>query len=170
MMGLDAALAKDPFLDGGRVDALGSSYGGYMNNWIAGHTDRFKCLAVHYGDLDERMAYYDTEELWFPEWENGGTPRTATDGFGKHNPIDCVKNGKTPTLGIGTSIFNSSAAEGRGGLVPASHVRASAPAVRGIRGNREPGRRREAERGPGWRVEPRRQDGRGCGGGRGLRL
>ena len=51
-----------------------------------------------------------------------------------------------------------------GGLGPASHVRASAPAVRGIRRNREPGRRREAERGPGWRIESRRQDGRGCGG------
>ena len=74
MKGLDAALAKYPFLDGDRVGALGASYGGYMINWIAGQTDRFKCLVVHDGNLDERMAYYDTEELWFPEWEHGGTP------------------------------------------------------------------------------------------------
>ncbi len=99
MKGLDFALGKYPFLDGGRVGALGASYGGYMINWIAGQTDRFKCLVVHDGNLDERMAYYDTEELWFPEWENGGTPWTAKS-FGHHNPIDYVKNWKTPTLVI----------------------------------------------------------------------
>ena len=99
MKGLDFALGKYPFLDGGRVGALGASYGGYMINWIAGQTDRFKCLVVHDGNLDERMAYYDTEELWFPEWENGGTPWTAKN-FGHHNPIDYVKNWKTPTLVI----------------------------------------------------------------------
>jgi dipeptidyl aminopeptidase/acylaminoacyl peptidase len=99
MKGLDAALAKYPFLDGGRVGALGASYGGYMINWINGQTDRFRCLVVHDGNIDERMAYYDTEELWFPEWENGGTPWTAKS-FGHHNPIDYVKNWKTPTLVI----------------------------------------------------------------------
>ncbi len=70
-----------------------------MINWINGQTDRFKCLVVHDGNIDERMAYYDTEELWFPEWENGGTPWTAKN-FGHHNPIDYVKNWKTPTLVI----------------------------------------------------------------------
>ena len=99
MKGLDFALGKYPFLDGGRVGALGASYGGYMINWIAGQTDRFKCLVVHDGNLDERMAYYDTEELWFPEWENGGTPWTAKN-FGHHNPIDHVAKWKTPTLVI----------------------------------------------------------------------
>ena len=52
--------------------ALGASYGGYMINWIQGHTDRFKALVCHDGNLDEHMAYFDTEELWFPEWEHGG--------------------------------------------------------------------------------------------------
>ena len=99
MKGLDFVLKKYSFLDGGRVGALGASYGGYMINWIHGQTDRFKCLVVHDGNLDERMAYYDTEELWFPEWENGGTPWTAKS-FGHHNPIDYVKNWKTPTLVI----------------------------------------------------------------------
>jgi len=99
MKGLDFALGKYSFLDGGRVGALGASYGGYMINWINGQTDRFKCLVVHDGNIDERMAYYDTEELWFPEWENGGTPWTAKN-FGHHNPIDYVKNWKTPTLVI----------------------------------------------------------------------
>ena len=45
-----------------------------MINWIQGNTDRFKALVCHDGNLDEHMAYFETEELWFPEWENGGTP------------------------------------------------------------------------------------------------
>ncbi|MCY2961638.1 MAG: S9 family peptidase [Planctomycetota bacterium] len=100
MKGLDAALAKYSFLDGTRVAALGASYGGYMINWIAGQTDRFRTLVNHDGNLDERMAYFDTEELWFPEWEHGGTPWENADGYGKHNPIDHVGKWKTPMLVI----------------------------------------------------------------------
>jgi len=100
MMGLDAALAKYPWLDGSKTAALGASYGGYMINWINGKTDRFKALVCHDGNLDERMAYYATEELWFPEWEHGGVPWEKPEGFTKHNPIDFVKNWKTPTLVI----------------------------------------------------------------------
>jgi dipeptidyl aminopeptidase/acylaminoacyl peptidase len=100
MSGLDAALAKYSWLDGNRVVALGASYGGYMINWINGHTDRFKALVVHDGNLDERMAYYDTEELWFPEWEHAGTPWDKPEGYTKSNPIDYIKNWKTPTLVI----------------------------------------------------------------------
>ena len=100
MLGLDAALAKYTWLDGKHMAALGASYGGYMINWIAGHTDRFKALVCHDGNIDERMAYFDTEELWFPEWEHGGTPWENPDGYTKHNPIDFVKNWKTPTLVI----------------------------------------------------------------------
>jgi dipeptidyl aminopeptidase/acylaminoacyl peptidase len=98
MKGLDAALARYGWLDGDRVCALGASYGAYMVNWIAGNTDRFKCLVAHDGNLDERMAYFDTEELWFPEWERGGTPWDNPEGYAKHNPIELVKNWKTPTL------------------------------------------------------------------------
>jgi dipeptidyl aminopeptidase/acylaminoacyl peptidase len=100
MMGLDAALAKFSWLDGKRATALGASYGGYMINWINGRTDRFKALVCHDGNLDERLAYYDTEELWFPEWEHGGVPWEKPDGYTKHNPIELVKNWKTPTLVI----------------------------------------------------------------------
>lgn len=100
MMGLDAALARYPWLDRTRVAALGASFGGYMINWINGKTDRFKALVCHDGNLDERLAYYDTEELWFPEWEHGGVPWDQPEGYTKHNPIDLVKNWKTPTLVI----------------------------------------------------------------------
>jgi dipeptidyl aminopeptidase/acylaminoacyl peptidase len=97
--GLSAAIAKYPWMDGDNVAALGASYGGYMVNWIAGNwPDRFKCLVTHDGVLDERNAYYATEELWFPEWEKGGLPWENPQGYAKHNPIEFVKNWKTPTL------------------------------------------------------------------------
>ncbi len=97
--GLEAALQAHPWMDGERVGALGASYGGYMVNWIAGAwPDRFKALVSHDGNLDERYAYYATEELWFPEWEHGGTPWENPAGYAKHNPVDLVKNWKTPVL------------------------------------------------------------------------
>jgi len=71
-----------------------------MINWINGKTDAFKALVCHDGNLDERMAYFDTEELWFPEWEHGGVPWDKPEGYTKHNPVDLVKNWKTPTLVI----------------------------------------------------------------------
>ncbi len=100
MKGLDFALQKYPFLDKERVGALGASYGGYMINWIAGQTDRFKCLVSHDGNLDEHMAYYDTEELWFPEWEHGGPAYENPEGYVKHNPVRYARNWKTPMLVI----------------------------------------------------------------------
>ena len=99
--GLAAALNKYPWMDRDRVSALGASYGGYMINWIAGNwPNRFRCLINHDGNLDERMAYYDTEELWFPEWDHLGTPWDNPAGYARHNPIDHVKNWKTPMLVI----------------------------------------------------------------------
>jgi dipeptidyl aminopeptidase/acylaminoacyl peptidase len=100
-LGLTAALEKHPWMDGDRVAALGGSYGGYMVNWIAGQMpDRFRALVTHAGNLDERFAYFATEELWFPEWEHGGTPWENPSGFTRHNPVDYVQNWKTPTLVI----------------------------------------------------------------------
>jgi len=99
--GLAAALERYAWMDGNRVAALGASFGGYMINWIAGNwPDRFRCLVNHDGNLDERMAYFDTEELWFPEWDHEGTPWTNPQGYEKHNPINYVKNWKTPMLVI----------------------------------------------------------------------
>ncbi|MFQ5806016.1 MAG: prolyl oligopeptidase family serine peptidase [Phycisphaerae bacterium] len=99
--GLAAALERHPWMDGERVAALGASYGGYMVNWIAGNwPDRFRCLVNHDGNLCDRLAYYDTEELWFPEWEHGGPEWENREGYEKHNPINFVKNWKTPMLVI----------------------------------------------------------------------
>ncbi|MEW6433602.1 MAG: S9 family peptidase [Myxococcota bacterium] len=99
--GLDAALKKYPFIDEKRMCALGASYGGFMINWIAGNwSEPWKCLVNHDGNLDERFAYFDTEELWFPEWEHGGTPWDNPAGYAKHNPIDHVAKWKVPMLVI----------------------------------------------------------------------
>ncbi len=99
--GLAAALQRYPWMNGQRVAALGASFGGFMINWIAGNwPDRFRCLVNHDGNLDERMAYYDTEELWFPEWDHMGTPWENPEGYEKHNPVNFVKNWRTPMLVI----------------------------------------------------------------------
>ncbi|MFY9823429.1 MAG: S9 family peptidase [Thermoanaerobaculia bacterium] len=97
--GLEAAVARYPWIDGDRTCALGASYGGYMINWIAGNwPDRFRCLVVHDGIFDQRMMYYGTEELWFPEWENGGPYWQSAANYEKYNPANYVERWKTPTL------------------------------------------------------------------------
>jgi dipeptidyl aminopeptidase/acylaminoacyl peptidase len=99
--GLAAALKRYTWMDDERVGALGASFGGYMINWIAGNwPGRFRCLVNHDGNIDERMAYFDTEELWFPEWDHLGTPWDNPAGYEKHNPVNFVENWKTPMLVI----------------------------------------------------------------------
>lgn len=103
--GLAAALQRNPWIDGGRVCALGASYGGYMTNWIAGNwPDRFNCLVTHDGVFDQRMMYYGTEELWFPEWEQGGPYWQNPAGYEKQNPVQFVERWKTPMLVIHGSL------------------------------------------------------------------
>lgn len=100
-LGLDAALAKYEFLDGDRTCALGASYGGYMINWIASQwADAFRCLVNHDGVFDNRSMYFTTEELWFPEWEHGGTYFGNPEGFEKQNPALFVDQWQTPMLVI----------------------------------------------------------------------
>ncbi len=99
--GLAAALKRYQWMDGERVGALGASFGGYMINWIAGKwPEGFKCLVNHAGNLDERLAYFDTEELWFPEWDHLGTPWENPESYEKHNPVNLVNNWRTPMLVI----------------------------------------------------------------------
>jgi dipeptidyl aminopeptidase/acylaminoacyl peptidase len=99
--GLAAALERYPWLDGERVCALGASYGGFMMNWIEGNwPDRFRCIVSHDGILDQRMMYYATEELWFPEWEMGGTYYDAPQLYEKFNPVNFVSRWRTPMLVI----------------------------------------------------------------------
>jgi len=98
MMGLDYAEKSYPFIDKGRECALGASYGGYMINWIEGHTTRFNCLVSHDGMFNTESAYGTTEELWFNEWEFKGTPWTNREMYRKWSPHLNATNFKTPLL------------------------------------------------------------------------
>jgi dipeptidyl aminopeptidase/acylaminoacyl peptidase len=98
-LGWAHALKTFDFLDGTRAAALGASYGGYMVNWIAGNwSEAFKCLVSHDGLFDLRSSYYSTEELWFEEWERGGTPWENPAAFERHNPALLVDKWKLPML------------------------------------------------------------------------
>jgi dipeptidyl aminopeptidase/acylaminoacyl peptidase len=101
-LGLAYATANDPQLDAGNACALGASYGGYMMNWIEGQwPDRFKCIVQHDGVFDARAMAYETEELWFDEWEHGGHPYyEAPAEFEKWNPVNYVTAWRTPQLVI----------------------------------------------------------------------
>jgi dipeptidyl aminopeptidase/acylaminoacyl peptidase len=100
MKGLDYAEKTYPFIDKDRECALGASYGGYMANWVLGHTDRFKCIVSHDGMFNTVSAWGTTEELWFNNWEFKGTPYTNPEMYEKWSPRNSAKNFKTPTLVI----------------------------------------------------------------------
>jgi len=100
MKGLDYAEKTYPFIDKDRECALGASYGGYMANWLLGHTDRFKCIVSHDGMFNPVSAWGTTEELWFNNWEFKGTPYTNPEVYKKWSPRNSAKNFKTPTLVI----------------------------------------------------------------------
>jgi dipeptidyl aminopeptidase/acylaminoacyl peptidase len=98
-LGWKSALGKYSFLDGDRACALGASYGGYMIYWMAGvWNEPWKCLVDHDGVFDARAMYYDTEELWFEERENGGTQFEHPENYEKFNPVNHVKDWRVPML------------------------------------------------------------------------
>ena len=110
MEGLDYAEQHYPFIDKNRECALGASYGGYMANWILGHTNRFKCIVSHDGMFDAESAFGSTEEDWFNIWEFKGNPwdyygkPDAENPFRKWSPSLSAKNFKTPTLVIHSQL------------------------------------------------------------------
>jgi dipeptidyl aminopeptidase/acylaminoacyl peptidase len=106
MEGLDYAEQHYAFIDKNRECALGASYGGYMANWVLGHTDRFKCIVSHDGMFDAESAFGTTEEDWFNIWEFKGHPwdyygkPDSENPFRKWSPSLSAKNFHTPTLVI----------------------------------------------------------------------
>jgi dipeptidyl aminopeptidase/acylaminoacyl peptidase len=98
MKGLDYVEKTYAFIDKNREAALGASYGGYMANWLLGHTNRFKCIVSHDGMFNAESAYGTTEELWFANWEFGGPPWKKRDVYRKWSPHEYAQNFKTPTL------------------------------------------------------------------------
>ncbi|MGB2867035.1 MAG: S9 family peptidase [Bacteroidota bacterium] len=98
MKGVDYVLKTYGYIDNNRVSAAGASYGGYMIDWIEGHTDRFKCLVSHDGVYNPLSMYGTTEELWFVEWEYGGTPYKNPELYNKWSPMMSADKFKTPML------------------------------------------------------------------------
>ena len=97
--GWATALGKYKFLDGSRACALGASYGGFMVNWIAGTWNApFKCFVSHDGEVDTRSMGFTTEELWFDEWERGGTVYDVPENYEAFNPFTHVKDWSKPML------------------------------------------------------------------------
>ena len=99
IMKLVDVLAQQPYIDPKRIGAAGASYGGYMVNWIAGHTDRFAALVSHAGVYDLRSMAGETEEQWFPHWEFGGDP-SQSEKYDKFSPSRYADKFQTPTLVI----------------------------------------------------------------------
>jgi dipeptidyl aminopeptidase/acylaminoacyl peptidase len=113
MKGLDYVEKTYPFIDKNREAALGASYGGYMANWLLGHTNRFKCIVSHDGMFNAESAYGTTEELWFPNWEFGGPPWKKRDVYRKWSPHEYAANFKTPTLVVhGQNDYRLDVSEG----------------------------------------------------------
>ncbi len=110
MLGLDYAEKSYPFIDKTRECALGASYGGYMANWVLGHTNRFRCIVTHDGMYNPEGAYGQTEELWFNEWEFKGKPwdyygkPDSENPYRKWSPALSAKNFKTPTLVVHSQL------------------------------------------------------------------
>jgi dipeptidyl aminopeptidase/acylaminoacyl peptidase len=119
--GWAAAQQQFDFLDGGKACALGASYGGFMVNWIAGNwNEPWKCLVSHDGVFDQRMMGYATEELWFSEWENGGTPFDKPENYERFNPVNHTKHWKTPILVVhGQQDFRIPVEQGIGAFTAA---------------------------------------------------
>jgi dipeptidyl aminopeptidase/acylaminoacyl peptidase len=113
MKGLDYVEKTFPFIDKNREAAMGASYGGYMANWLLGHTDRFKCIVSHDGMFDSESAYGTTEELWFNEWEFGGPPWKNREKYRRYSPHLFADKFKTPTLVIhGQNDYRLDVSEG----------------------------------------------------------
>ena len=68
-------ICKEPYADKDRLGCVGASFGGYSVYYLAGHHDkRFKCFISHDGIFNTQQQYYETEEMWFPNWDLGAGP------------------------------------------------------------------------------------------------
>jgi dipeptidyl aminopeptidase/acylaminoacyl peptidase len=92
----DAALAR-PDIDSSRTAMMGGSYGGYMANWIAGHTDRFGAIVSHAGlwVLDQMFGTTDLPMFWRPQF---GDPLTAPERYQANSPHRHIASIRTPML------------------------------------------------------------------------
>jgi dipeptidyl aminopeptidase/acylaminoacyl peptidase len=98
MKGLDYVQAM-PFIDARRTAAAGASFGGYMVNWFQAKVpERFATLITHCGVYNFVSMYGATDEVWFDEWDHGGTPWDKPEEYARFSPHSYAKNFKTPHL------------------------------------------------------------------------
>lgn len=97
-------MEAQPYIDKDRIAAAGASFGGYMMNWFAVNTNKFKTLITHCSVWNFESMYATTDELWFDEWEHGGPPWGKNrHSYEKHSPHRLAANlakFKTPMLVI----------------------------------------------------------------------
>ncbi len=100
MKGLDHVQAM-PFVDARRTAAAGASFGGYMVNWFQAKVpERFATLITHCGVYNFVSMYGATDEVWFDEWDHGGTPWDKPEEYARFSPHSYAKNFRTPHLVI----------------------------------------------------------------------
>ncbi len=98
-LGLDAAIARYPFIDADRLGVGGGSYGGYMTNWIVGHTDRFKAAVSGRSVVDWQAMFGSGDGGWGWIDRAGGVPPWRDDTwYRQQSPITYVDNIVTPLL------------------------------------------------------------------------
>lgn len=98
---VDTVLELYPSIDRERLGVTGGSYGGFMTNWIIGHTDRFKAAASQRSISNWISMGFTTDiGYYFAENEIGATPWTDVDKLWYHSPLKYADKVKTPTLFI----------------------------------------------------------------------
>ena len=97
----DAVLKAYPQIDPGRVCETGGSYGGFMTNWIIGHTDRF-CCAASQRSISNWLSFYGVSDIgpYFSADQTAGDPFDSPEKMWEQSPLAYAKNVKTPTLFI----------------------------------------------------------------------
>jgi dipeptidyl aminopeptidase/acylaminoacyl peptidase len=97
MAGTDFLISK-PYADKSRIGITGGSYGGYMTNWVVGHTNRFKA-AVTQRSVVNLVSFFGSSDIGFEDWrEFGGRVWENWDHYLKMSPIYYVRNVRTPLL------------------------------------------------------------------------
>jgi dipeptidyl aminopeptidase/acylaminoacyl peptidase len=98
---MDAVLKAYPQIDEKRVCETGGSYGGFMTNWIIGHTDRF-CCAASQRSISNWLSFYGTSDIgfYFGNDQNDADFYDEPEKLWEHSPVRYAKNVSTPTLFI----------------------------------------------------------------------
>ncbi|MCK4666178.1 S9 family peptidase, partial [Candidatus Dependentiae bacterium] len=97
-------ISKKSYIDKKRMGVTGGSYGGYMTNWIIGHTHRFNA-AVTQRSVSNLISMWGSSDFnWVIQEEFGGKPPWLSSGilenYWRQSPMKYIKNAKTPTMVI----------------------------------------------------------------------